>query len=178
MVTDTPQIILQFRGNKDYAYIDDSAHIVGEPDMGCILLNCGAAPFNDPTVRRAAAMAINRTQYVKEIDENVLPASHGLFTPGSPYYSATAYPNYNPTEAKKLVKQVEKSTGKPVSFTFGSTNGPASVREQRVPPAGPSGCRLRRQDAISSSRTTSSTTPWPARTRPWNGGSSAPSIPT
>jgi ABC-type transport system substrate-binding protein len=130
MVTDTPQIILQFRGNKDYAYIDDSTHIVGEPDMGCILLNCGAAPFNDPTVRRAAAMAINRTQYVKEIDENVLPVSHGLFTPGSPYYSATAYPNYNPTEAKKLVKQVEKTTGKPVSFTFGSTNGPASVREQ------------------------------------------------
>jgi peptide/nickel transport system substrate-binding protein len=98
--------------------------------MGCLLLNCGAAPFNNPTVRRAAAMAINRTQYVKEIDENVLPVSHGLFTPGSPFYSATAYPSYNPTEAKKLVKQVEKSTGKPVSFTFGSTNGPAAVREQ------------------------------------------------
>jgi peptide/nickel transport system substrate-binding protein len=130
MITDTPQIITQFRGNKDYAYIDDSTHIVGEPDMGCILLNCGTAPFNNPTARRAAAMAINRTQYVKEIDENVLQESTGLFTPGSPYYSKTAYPSYNPTEAKKLVKQVEKSTGKPVSFTFGATNGPASVREQ------------------------------------------------
>ena len=75
-------------------------------------------------------MAINRPQYVKEIDENVLPVSHGLFTPGSPYYSTTAYPAYNPTEAKKLVKQVQKSTGKPVSFTFGSTNGPAAEREQ------------------------------------------------
>jgi ABC-type transport system substrate-binding protein len=130
MITDTPQIITQFRGNKNYAYIDDSSHIVGEPDMGCILLNCGTAPFNNPTVRRAAAMAINRRQYVDEIDENVLPVSNGLFTPGSPYYSATAYPTYNPTEAKKLVKQVQKSTGKAVSFTFGATNGPSSVREQ------------------------------------------------
>jgi peptide/nickel transport system substrate-binding protein len=130
MVTDTPQIITQFRGNKKYAYIDDSSHIVGEPDMGCILLNCEAAPFNNPTARRAAAMAINRNQYVKEIDDGVNSVSDGLFTPGSPYFSATAYPKYNPTEAKKLVKQVEKSTGKPLSFTFGSTNGPAALREQ------------------------------------------------
>ena len=130
MVTDTPQIITQFRGNKQYAYIDDSTHLVGEPDMNCILLNLAAEPFNNPSVRRAAAMAINRAQYAKEIDDNVLPVSDGLFTPGSPYYSTTAYPSYNPTEAKKLVKQVEKSTGKPVSFTFGSTNGPAAVREQ------------------------------------------------
>ena len=131
MVTDTPQIITQFRGNKDYAYIDDSTHVVGEPDMNCILLNLAKAPFNNPSVRRAAAMAINRTQYAKEIDDNVLPVSTGLFTPGSPYYSATAYPAYNPTEAKKLVEQVKKSTGKPVSFTFGSTNGPAAERAQQ-----------------------------------------------
>jgi peptide/nickel transport system substrate-binding protein len=131
MISDTPQVISQFRGNKDYAYIDDGAHVVGEPDMGCILLNLGAPPFNNPLVRRAAAMAINRPQYVKEIDEGIQPASNGLFTPGSPYYSATAYPSYNPSEAKKLVKQVEKQTGKPVSFTFGSTNGPAAEREQQ-----------------------------------------------
>jgi peptide/nickel transport system substrate-binding protein len=131
MISDTPQIITQFRGNKEYAYIDDGTHVVGEPDMNCILLNLGAAPFNNPLVRRAAAMAINRPQYAKEIDDNVLPVSDGLFTPGSPYYSKTAYPSYNPTEAKKLVKQVEKSTGKPVTFTFGSTNGPAAEREQQ-----------------------------------------------
>jgi peptide/nickel transport system substrate-binding protein len=131
MISDTPQIIVQFRGNKDYAYIDDGTHVVGEPDMNCILLNLGATPFNNPLVRRAAAMAINRPQYAKEIDDNVLPVSDGLFTPGSPYYSKTAYPAYNPTEAKKLVKQVEKSTGKPVTFTFGSTNGPAAEREQQ-----------------------------------------------
>jgi peptide/nickel transport system substrate-binding protein len=54
-----------------------------------------------------------------------------LFTKGSPYYSATAYPAFNPTEAKKLVKQVAKSTGKPVSFTIGTTPAPAATRAQQ-----------------------------------------------
>jgi ABC-type transport system substrate-binding protein len=131
LVTDTPQIITQFRGDKSYAYIDDSTHLVGEPDMNCVILNLAAEPFNNPSIRRAAAMAINRPQYAKEIDENVLPVSNGLFTPGSPFYSATSYPAYNPTEAKKLVRQVAKSSGKPVSFTWGSTNSPTAEREQQ-----------------------------------------------
>jgi ABC-type transport system substrate-binding protein len=131
MVTDTPQIITQFRGNKNYAYIDDSTHLVGEPDMNCVLLNTAAEPFNNPSIRRAAAMAINRAEYAKEIDENVLPVSEGLFTPGTPYNSATSYPAYDQKEATKLVKQVAKSTGKPVSFTWGSTNSPTAEREQQ-----------------------------------------------
>jgi peptide/nickel transport system substrate-binding protein len=131
MVTDTPQSITLFRGNKSYAYIDDASHLVGEPDMNCVILNTATAPFNNPSVRRAAAMAINRPQYAKEIDINILPVSNGLFTPGSPYYSKTTYPAYNPSEAKKLVSQVAKSTGKPVSFTWGSTNSAAAERAQQ-----------------------------------------------
>ncbi len=128
MITDTPQIITQFRGNRSYSYIDDSTHVAGEPDMNCTQLNCLAKPFSDPTVRRAAAMAINRNQYAKVIDENVLPVSNGLFTPGSPYYSTTPYPAYNPSEAARLVKQAEKTNGGPISFSYGSTNSPAAIR--------------------------------------------------
>jgi peptide/nickel transport system substrate-binding protein len=131
MITDTPQVITQFRGNKSYAYIDDGGKVVGQPDMNSVMLNTAAPPFNNASLRRAAAMAINRAEYAKEIDENVLPVSTGLFTPGSPYQSKTAYPAYNPTEAKKLVKQVAQSTGKPVSFTWGSTNSPTAEREQQ-----------------------------------------------
>jgi peptide/nickel transport system substrate-binding protein len=131
LITDTPQVITQFRGNKSYAYIDDGTHLVGQPDMNCVMLNTSAPPFNNPSVRRAAAMAINRAQYAKEIDENVLPVSNGLFTTGSAYNSKTAYPAYNPTEAKRLVNQVAQSTGKPVSFTWGSTNSPTAEREQQ-----------------------------------------------
>ena len=130
MITDTPQIITQFRGNKSYSYVDDSGKVAGEPDMNCVQLNCLKAPFNNANVRRAAAMAINRKQYAKVIDDNVLPVSTGLFTPGSPYYSTTSYPAYNPSEATKLVKAAEKQLGGPVSFTFGATNSPAAIRAQ------------------------------------------------
>ena len=105
MITDTPQIITQFRGNRSYSYIDDSTHVAGEPDMNCVQLNCLAQPFNDANVRRAAAMAINRKQYAKVIDEGVLPVSNGLFVPGSPVLLArrTTRPTTR-REAAKLVK--------------------------------------------------------------------------
>ncbi len=64
MITDTPQIITQFRGNRSYSYIDDSTNVAGEPDMNCVQLNCLAKPFNDQSIRLAAAQAINRSQYV------------------------------------------------------------------------------------------------------------------
>jgi peptide/nickel transport system substrate-binding protein len=129
MVTDVAQTILEFRGNKDYSYLDDSTHLVGEPDMDSVMLNCDAAPFNNPKVRLAAAMALNPKQYAQVIDKDVCPVSTGLFTPGSPYYSKTSYPKYNPTEARKLLKEVQKSTGKPVAFTLSNTDAPTDIRQ-------------------------------------------------
>jgi ABC-type transport system substrate-binding protein len=129
MVTDVAQTIIEFRGNKDYSYIDDSTHLVGEPDMDSVMLNCNAAPFDNPKVRLAAAMALNPKQYAQVIDKGVCPVSTGLFTPGSPYYSKTSYPKYNPTEARKLLKEVVASTGKPVAFTLSNTDAPTDIRQ-------------------------------------------------
>ncbi len=128
LVTDTPQIIVQFRGNRSYSYIDDSTHLAGEPDMNCTQLNCLAKPFNNPTVRRAAAMAVNRNQYAQVIDQKVLSVSNGLFVPGSTDYTSTPYPAYNPSEASRLLRQAAAANGGPISFTFSSTNSPAAIR--------------------------------------------------
>ena len=128
MITDTPQLITQFRGNRSYSYIDDSTHVAGEPDMNCVQLNCLAKPFSDPNLRLAAAMAINRQQYAQVIDEGVLAVSNGLFVPGSPYYTPTAYPAYNPHQAAKLVSNAAKANGRPITFSYGSTNSPAALR--------------------------------------------------
>jgi peptide/nickel transport system substrate-binding protein len=130
MITDTPQVITQFRNNRSYSYIDDSDHLAGEPDMNCTQLNCLAPPFNNPSLRRAAAMAINRNQYARVVDQGVLAVSNGLFVPGSPYYSPTSYPAYNPSEATKLVNQAARAKGGPISFTYAGTNSPAAVRAQ------------------------------------------------
>ncbi len=131
MITDTPQIITQFRGNRSYSYIDDSTHVAGEPDMNCVQLNCLAKPFNDPNVRRAAAMAVNRNQYAKVIDEGVLPVSNGLFVTGSPYYSSTSYPAYNPSRAKRLVQAAARANGgRSPSPTVRPTRRPRCGRQQ------------------------------------------------
>ena len=128
LVTSTPQVITQFRGNRSYSYIDDSGCVAGEPDMFCTQLNCLAAPFNDPNMRLAAAMAVNRSQYAHVIDLGVLPVSNGLFTPGSPYFSTTNYPKYNPSKARHLVNAAQQKNGGPIAFTFSNTNSPAAVR--------------------------------------------------
>jgi peptide/nickel transport system substrate-binding protein len=128
MVTETPQNIAVYRGNRQWSYIDDSGPVVGEPTMGCVLLNLAKAPFDDPTVRLAAAKAVNRAAYCRIIDFGVEPVSNGLFVPGTPLYSKTTYPTYDPVGAKKLVQQVQRRTGRPVSFVLGSTDDSETVR--------------------------------------------------
>lgn len=128
MCTDTPQNIVVYRGNRQYAYVDDSGPVPGQPTMDLFLLNVAKAPFTTATVRLAAAKAITRTAYTRIINLGVDPASSGLFVPGTPYYTNTSYPSYDPAGAKKLLKKVQARTGKPVAFTLGSTNEVSSER--------------------------------------------------
>ena len=130
MITDTPQEIVLYRGNHQWSYVDDSGPVVGEADMNCVQLNLAVAPFNNPTVRLAMAKAISSPAYSRIIDIGVNPPSTGLFSPGTPYYSKTGYPTYDPAGAKKLVQQVQQQSGKPISFTLGTTNSPSAIRGQ------------------------------------------------
>jgi peptide/nickel transport system substrate-binding protein len=101
MITDTPQIITQFRGNKDYSYIDDSTthgRRAGHELPAAQLPGRRRSTTPRPAGRRHGDQP---PQYAKEIDEGVLPVSNGLFVPGSPYYSKTAYPNYNPSRGQE-----------------------------------------------------------------------------
>jgi peptide/nickel transport system substrate-binding protein len=122
MHTNTPQNFPTFRHNHKYSYVDNSGSILGQPDVNCIMLNTAAPPFNNHTLRTAMAKASNSKTYAKVIDINLNEPMSGMFLPGSPYYTKTAYPAYDLAGAKKLVKQIEKETGKPVSFTLTSTN--------------------------------------------------------
>ncbi|HLX87769.1 MAG TPA: ABC transporter substrate-binding protein [Acidimicrobiales bacterium] len=129
MHTDLPESILQFRANSSYGYIDDSQHVVGEPDMGFIMLNLTVDTFKDIRVRRAMAMAIDRQQYIRVIDKGVNPTEDQMFVRGTPYYTSdSGYPAYNPSQARSLVQQVARDTGKPVAFQLSSTTGASTVQ--------------------------------------------------
>jgi len=129
MHTDLPASILQFRVNDSYGYLDDTEHIVGEPDMNFIMINCADPAMKDIRVRQAMAMAINPKQYSQVVDSGVNTPTNQPFVPGTPYYSAdVGYPAYNPSKAKALVKQLETETGKAVAFSLQSTNSAYSVK--------------------------------------------------
>jgi ABC-type transport system substrate-binding protein len=122
--TDTSSVTTALRANTSLAYIDDTVHIAGEPDMGCMILNLSKAPFNNLKLRQAMAYATSSEQYVAVIDNNVNLTSNGAFTSSSPYYlSDNGYPEYNLDKAKQLVSEV-KASGASVSFTLGHTPDP------------------------------------------------------
>ena len=122
MHTTLPESILQFRSDSSFGYVDDSQHIVGQPDMNFIQINTQNPPMTDIRVRQAMAMAINSRQYSQVIDKGVNQPTNQPFVPGTPYYVQDAgYPAYNPSGAKQLVQAVERDLGKPVSFTYATT---------------------------------------------------------
>jgi peptide/nickel transport system substrate-binding protein len=126
--TNSPTSLLEFRGNKQWAYYDNSGQVVGQPTVQCIQLNTGAAPFNNQTLRQAMVMCINQKQFAQVINKGVDAPMNGLFLPGSPYYTTTAYPKYDPTHAAHLVKQVQQQTGKPVEFNLNATSNSDVLR--------------------------------------------------
>ncbi len=127
MHSNSPDNLLQFRGNQKYAYYDNSGEVVGQPTVQCIMLNTSTEPFNNKTLRQAMAKAINTTQYTKVIDKGVDAPLNGLFLPGSQYHTKTAYPKYDPAGAAKLVKQVQQQTGKQVTFSLNSLSDPETL---------------------------------------------------
>jgi len=114
----TAEVTASLRTDSSLGYVDDSAHVAGEPDMNCLILNLSKPPFDNLKVRQAAAMAISSAQYAHVIDKGISPTSNGPFVSGSPYFAPTGYPEPNPTKAKQLVQEVQQSTGRPVVVTI------------------------------------------------------------
>lgn len=118
MNTVTPQVIVLYRGRSQWSYVDDSGAVVGEPDVNCIQLNCGAPPFNDKNARVAVAKAYSQAAVTRIIGLGVSTPVDSPFVRGTPYYRNTTYPGYDPAGAKAAVKAYEKRHGKALSFTL------------------------------------------------------------
>ena len=79
-------------------------------------------------MRLAAARAVTRSAYARVIDLGVNAVSEGLFVKGTPYYSKTTLPTYDPTAAKSLLQRCERKTGQPVTMELGYINSAAVER--------------------------------------------------
>ncbi len=127
MHTSASEQTKELEGATSFAYVNDLEHLIGEPDMDCVLLNCAAPPFDDPRLRQAAAMAVSSAEYCKVINQNVTPPSNGPFTKGSPNYGPSGYPAPDMAKATALVKEV-KASGKSVAVTINHTPGASTTK--------------------------------------------------
>ena len=57
------------------------------------------------------------------------------FVKGTPYYSDTSYPGYDPAGAKAAVKAYARAAGKPLSFTLGYIPDPTVAADRPLPAA-------------------------------------------
>jgi peptide/nickel transport system substrate-binding protein len=116
-----PQIILDARNDSSLSMIDDAKVTVGEPSLAFVMLNTAVAPMNDIRVRQALAHATNQVQISQVITSGLFTPRKGLFIPGSPYYSPSTYPSYDPAKARQLVQEYTREKG-PISFDLGTIN--------------------------------------------------------
>jgi ABC-type transport system substrate-binding protein len=83
---------------------------------------------NDPNVRLALAMAVNRSTYFRVIDNSVGALADGIFRKTSPFYKNPGYPAYNPTKAKALIDAYKSANNlSEVAFVLDIVAGSASA---------------------------------------------------
>jgi peptide/nickel transport system substrate-binding protein len=79
--------------------------------------------FKDENVRLAAHYAIDKAALSKAFYGNAAVPLSVIATPGTPGYLDDYKFPYDPAKAKELLAKSGYSTAKPVSLTFGTTNG-------------------------------------------------------
>ena len=126
-----PNTVDHFQNQSAYQVVDSLTQKVGEPDMNFIILNCMAPPVNDIRIRQALAKGMNQQTLQKLFGGGLGEVSNSPFPPGSPFYSKTAYPSFDPAGAKKLVAAYKKQHGKPV-VELGTVPDPRLLRLTQV----------------------------------------------
>jgi len=105
---------------------------LGAVDPSTLTWNTKLKPvLNDPTIRQALAMALNRNTYFKVVDGGVGAVADGIYRKTSPYYKNPGYPAYNPSKAKALVDAYKaKNNVSSVSFVIDIVSGNSSAQKE------------------------------------------------
>jgi ABC-type transport system substrate-binding protein len=113
MLSTDPNTINHFSGQSGYQVVDSLTGVIGQPSLGFIMLNTAVAPTNDLRIRQALVKATDQAEIQKLYGGGFTQPVNGLFLPGSPYYSSTGYPTFNPAAARNLVNQYKAQHGTP-----------------------------------------------------------------
>lgn len=119
-----PQTIKPFFSNSKYQVITTKLPAQAEPTVDFIMLNTAVEPLNDLTLRQALGMAIDRELLRESFGADLTQLVNGPFQPGEIWYGKTGYPGFDPAQAKKLVAEYVKKTGKTPSIELTTIQGP------------------------------------------------------
>ncbi len=93
--------------------------------------NTNVAPFDDPKVRQAFALSVDRAKIAEVILKSAIPVANGILMPGVPGYTEAekTYP-YDPERAKKLLSESKYGSDLPeitlAESGAGGTVGPTT----------------------------------------------------
>lgn len=101
-------------------------------ELGYLMLNAAKPPFDDQTMRLAAAEAVDYEQINRDIGRNVTPLTSQPFAPGNiAYNDAIKRIGYNPADAQKLVAAYTQTHGKP-KVVITATTDPITAKTAAV----------------------------------------------
>jgi peptide/nickel transport system substrate-binding protein len=130
MHTDVASLIKEMSTNPDISFVTDQGKVIGEPDMGFILINTTDTkmPLGNIYARQALAWATDTSAYLSVIGDNINPYTNSPFVEGTPYYKPDVpYPKYNLSKAIAAVENFKRSTGlAELSFVLGTTPSPSN----------------------------------------------------
>jgi oligopeptide transport system substrate-binding protein len=106
--------------NKEY-------HTAPDASVDYIGFNTNVPPFDDPKVRQAFSMAVDRKKIASVVLQGAEPVATGILPPGIPGYTPDdkTY-QFNPTMAKQLLSQ-SKYAGKMPTITLAETGAGGTV---------------------------------------------------
>jgi peptide/nickel transport system substrate-binding protein len=107
MQTLTTPDILTLQADCRNGQLQCFSDVKGETPEDLVVLNTTKPPLNGLAARRALALAIDRADFVKQLTGGLNEPADSMYSPASPWYSPTAYPNYDPAEATRLAEQVK-----------------------------------------------------------------------
>jgi oligopeptide transport system substrate-binding protein len=92
-------------------------------------LNSSIPPFDDPLVRRAFALAIDRESIVQNVLHNLAVAAEGILPPGMPgYRPGLGGQAYDPDKARELLAQSKYADKMPrIKLTISGTGGSPGI---------------------------------------------------
>jgi peptide/nickel transport system substrate-binding protein len=93
------------------------------------MLNSSTAPFDNIKARQAVAYATDFEEYNSIIGHDLLTQATGPFAPGNVgNLDDTGFPTFDLDRARDLVSEYEDETGRPLRFSYTTTQSEATVR--------------------------------------------------